>query len=249
MAAPQGCVRRLVDAHFGATISPRDERAMRAHLPECDACRRYYDRHLVVASLDPSAVRVEDRIATGLGLRTRRSRLGAWPAVVATAAAAVAVFVMQSRAPLEFTARGIHRPAKPSFSAYRVDPAGMLSGDGGTIRASDDLAFAYANPGGLHRLLVYGVDEHHHVYWYYPAWSSPHDDPHAIAIDAGVLLRELPEAIRHEIDGRRLVIHAAFLDDDVSVRQVEQWVADPRTADQPLPAAVYEESVSLTVEH
>jgi hypothetical protein len=96
---------------------------------------------------------------------------------------------------------------------------------------------------------VYGVDEHRHVYWYYPAWSNPSDDPHAIAVDPGVALRELPEAIRHEIDGHELTIHAVFLDHDTSVRQVERWVEEARTPNEPLPGAAYEEHVALAVEH
>jgi hypothetical protein len=250
MTAPaEKCVRRLIDSHFAGTIAPREERAMRSHLGECAECRTYYERHLVVASLDPRAIRAEQRIATGLGLGPRRARGGTWTAAMALATAAFALFVMQSRTSLDFTPRGLHASAKPSFFAYRIDPAGKLDAQGGTIRATDDLAFAYTNPEGLRRLLVFGVDEHRHVYWYYPAWSDPSADPHAIAVDPGVDLRELPEAIRHEIDGDRLTIRAVFLDRDMSVRQVEQWVADPRTSDAPLPATAYEERVNLNVEH
>jgi hypothetical protein len=243
-------VRPLVDAHFAGTISPRGERSLRDHLPTCAACRGYYERHLVLASLDPRSLRPEDRMAIGLGFSPRRVADRAWTTIgAAAAAAAIALAVLPGRAPAEFTARGAPSPASPSFFAYRIGPDARLNAQGSTIRANDDLAFAYANPGGVRRLLVYGVDEHRHVYWYYPAWSDPTDDPHAIGLDRSETLRELPEAIRHGIDGVRLTIHAVFLDEDVSVREVERWLADPRTSDEPLPSTVYEERLTLAVEH
>jgi hypothetical protein len=248
--APRSCIRPLVDAHFAGTISPADERSLRGHLPTCAACTAYYDRHIVLASLDPRSLRPEDRMAIGLGLAQPRAPFPAWSAIGAVAAAAViALAVLQARPPVEFAPRGAPAVGHPSFFAYRIDPASRLSAQGSTIRANDDLAFAFTNPGGLRRLLVYGVDEHRHVYWYYPAWSDPTDDPRAIVVDRGEALRELPEAIRHEIDGNRLTIHAVFLDEDVSVRQVERWLAEPRTSDEPLPSTRYEERLTLAVEH
>jgi RNA polymerase sigma-70 factor (ECF subfamily) len=172
------------------------------------------------------------------------------------AAAALSLALVQPRVrDLGFTPRGALRPLAPSaasapaFFAYRIEPAARLEARGATIRPTDDLAFAYTNPSGYRRLLVYGVDEHRHVYWYYPAWSDPVADPHAIGVAPGVELRELPEAIRHAIDGRELTIHAVFLDEDTSVRAVEHWIADPRTAGEPLPATLHEERITLSVEH
>jgi hypothetical protein len=250
------CVRPLIDAHFAGALSPPNERALRAHLPGCEACRGYYHRHLILAKLDPRAIGAEERIAAGLGLRVRRKSTPAWSLALAFCAVAALFVVVPfvKKGPADFTARGgALGPAKAEFLAYRIGPSGAGTDkltQGSTVRSTDDLAFAYCNPSGFHRLLVYGVDEHRHVYWYYPAWSNPVDDPHAIALAAGPGVRELPDAIRHNLDGRELTIHAVFLDDDASVRRVERLVAESQAAGDPLPiAGSYEERLSLVVEH
>jgi MFS family permease len=65
-------VRELVERHFAGTILPVEERSLRPHLPGCDPCRDYYERHLVLARLDPEALSAQERLARGLGLRARR---------------------------------------------------------------------------------------------------------------------------------------------------------------------------------
>ena len=64
----KGCVRDLVDAHFAGRIAPVRERRMREHLPGCASCSRYYEKHLVLASLDPRAPSAQERMAVGLGI-------------------------------------------------------------------------------------------------------------------------------------------------------------------------------------
>jgi hypothetical protein len=261
MAATDGdvpvrdCVRDLVDAHFARRISPARERRMRLHLPHCASCRRYYEKHLVLASLDPRAPSAEQRLAAGLGLDTVESapRSRAW--ALAAAMAAVAVVFLLGRASLHpgvlpgtFSPRGPVGPALPQLFVYRLQPVEQLA-PGATVHRGEDLAFAYANPSAFGRLLVFGVDEHKHVYWYYPAWSNAADDPRAVAIASGAPdLRELPEAIRHDLDGDRLVLYAEFSNDDIDVRAVEDRVAAaPPGAALELPGA-YEQRTSLTLE-
>jgi len=76
--------------------------------------------------------------------------------------------------------------------------------------------------GGKARLLVYGVDEHQHVYWYHPAWPPSAAPPVPLVDAAGVGPHELPEAIRHPLDGRRLQIVALLFDRPLSVDEVER---------------------------
>ena len=58
----------LIDAHFAGSISPARERDLRSHLPACETCRDYYERHLLLSALDPSAKKIQDRLGAGLGL-------------------------------------------------------------------------------------------------------------------------------------------------------------------------------------
>jgi hypothetical protein len=231
------CVRRLVDAHFRGDIAAESERRMRAHLPRCATCRGYYERHLVLEKLDPAALGPELRIARGLGLRPRTKTGAAWAFAGACAAAAVVVAVLPRARPMSsevFAARGASSSAPAEIFAYRATPSERL-GAHASVRAGDALAFAYTNAAGFHRLLVYGVDERHHVYWYYPAWLDPMDDPHAVPISPGPELRELPEAIRHDLAGKRLTVHAVFVDDDVTVKRVEALLATTSGLDAPVP--------------
>jgi hypothetical protein len=91
---------------------------------------------------------------------------------------------------------------------------------GEVMRASDELAFAFDNPASARHLLIFGVDEHRHVYWYHPAWVNPATTPTAVAIPGG--RHELPEAVSHDLDGGVLTLYAVFANEAVSVRELER---------------------------
>jgi len=239
MKSPTCIMQRHVDAHFVGTITPDDERAMRAHLESCEACRARYRRRLVLAKLDPQALPAEERIAQGLGLPKERSRTRfVWPAATALLAAAATVLLLL-RAPHAgdgFAARGEDAGA----SARQVAVASPLhvyrvprreAGSGGplpvfeTVQRHAELAFAYENRDRKKYLMIFAVNEDGRVYWFYPGWSNPADNPRAITITAEAGLHELPDAVVHRFDGARLAIHALFLDEPMTVREVEQAAA------------------------
>lgn len=234
-----------VDRHFAGRISPRGERALREHLPACEACRRRYERHLLLAELDPQALGSEERLGRGLGLRPGRRGLALGPVLTLAAAgaacAALLWFALPGRLPGGFTARG-GRPdgAEVELLVYRVQAGRPPQPVAEAIGPQDELAFAYRNPGGLGRLLVFGVDEHGHVYWYHPAWTDPQASPLAVPIARGAEPRELPEAVSHALDGAELRLFGVFTDRPVGVREVEEHVrrAGPRAAALGLPGAV-----------
>jgi MFS transporter, DHA1 family, tetracycline resistance protein len=70
-------IRALVERHFAGTISQVEERSMRPHLPACESCRTYYERHLVLSRLDPDALAAEERLGRGLGIRCQFDESGA----------------------------------------------------------------------------------------------------------------------------------------------------------------------------
>jgi hypothetical protein len=230
-------MRRHIDAHFAGRIAPEAERALRAHLPACDGCRAHYENHLLLAELDPRAPDARARLGAGLGLRAggpapRRRVLGAI-GVVGAAAAAAAVLVVAAPA----------RRGEVDGFAARGTGAGTPAGGGNELRVfrlrrgerpapareaiarTDELAFAYRNPARRERLLVFGADEHGHVYWYHPAWSDEADNPVAVVISTAPGQHELPTAILHPLDGRRLDIVGLFVSRPVAVREVEQAIA------------------------
>ncbi|MBS2011677.1 MAG: hypothetical protein JST00_02090 [Deltaproteobacteria bacterium] len=231
-----------IDRHFAERLSPTEEHAMREHLPSCDECRRRYERHLLIERLDPAARGPGARLASGLGLGPRREGVvlpiarRAVPLALAAAAAAVLVVhgLPRREAPesLGFTARGGAPSAQvgegPEVTVYRRSASSADASAeraGASIRRSDELAFAYRNPGAKRYLMIYGVDDRRRVYWYYPVWTDPAANPSSIEVERADAARQLPDAVRHELEGRELEIHALFTDSPLDVRSVEAKVA------------------------
>jgi hypothetical protein len=233
-AATHCAQRRLIDRHFAARITPREESALRAHLPGCDPCRARYERHMLHAELVGGRPHMAERLAVGLGVgptpvarasHDLRSQ-GRWVLAAATAAACVALAVhgQIGHAPdSEFSARG---PASNvtggALEIYRVAEDGSTEPSEGWVSARGELAFAYRNPTGFARLLVFGVGDGGDIYWFHPAWTDESQDPVAVPIDVGEGPFELPEAIHHEVRGSRLRVVALFTNDALSVRAVEE---------------------------
>lgn len=239
-----------VERHFAGKIAPNDERAMREHMPTCDACQDLYQRHLLLGRLDPQALPAEERIARGLGLRAAPSVVGMRVSLISATAAAVAMVVLRVHAGAAngFTARGqVEAPAPASrVFVYDVPRGSPPVPAGDVVHNGDELAFAYENGAARTRLAVFGVDEHGHVYWFHPAWTREADDPVAIPIEIGDGRHELPEAILQRFDGSRLEIRSVFVDEPVSARQIEALLRENPRGPLPLAGAV-ESSRTLTV--
>ncbi len=231
--------RALVDAHFAETISPRRERELRQHLPGCAACRAYYDRHLLISQLDPRARSAQDRLAAGLGIDPAKKRTTLAHLVLALSAVAalfLAVVPPRNSRSGDFVARGAALATSDAkLLVYRLGHGQPPQSLGTTLQPSDELAFAYSNPGGYKRLMIFGVDEHGHVYWYHPEWSDAATDPHAIEIQPGGEVHELPAAISHSLDGSELHLFAVFMNEDLSVRGIEKMMQERNSSADPLP--------------
>jgi len=226
-----GCAeRRLIDRHFVARIKPVEELALRAHLPDCARCRRYYEAHMLYAELTPG---LAERLAAGLGvaaappaaasewLPSRRT----WLVTSVAAAACLALLATGEgvrRPERDFGVRGLASDGTgPALEIYRVTSDGATRPADGWMTAGDELAFAYRNPTGFARLMIFGVDDRGDIYWFHPAWTEATRDPVAVPIAAGVGPYELPEAIQHQVRGGRLRIVALFTNSAASVRALE----------------------------
>ena len=118
-----------------------------------------------------------------------------------------------------------------SFWIYRLGPEGVPRLAHQAIARGDELAFAYANPAAKPFLMIFGVDEHRHVYWFHPAWLSGQAPPVAVRVALGPGPHELPDAIHQTFDGQRLAVYAAFLDHALDVATVEAAVGRLATSD------------------
>ncbi len=122
----------------------------------------------------------------------------------------------------DFQARGTG--VEPRVWAYRVAHGEKPIELGEVMSPTDELAFAIDNPTEPRGLLLFGVDEHRHVYWYHPAWVEPAATPSAVPIASG--RHELPEAVSHQLDGSVLTLYAVFANEEVTVREVERELDD-----------------------
>jgi hypothetical protein len=234
LAAAHCSERRLIGRHFAARITPAEELALRAHLPDCGRCQKHYARHMLYAELVPGRPRMAERLGIGLGVApaprppapARQPSRRTWVLTAAAAATCVAVLAT-GRVVLppehEFGARGVASDGiGAALEIYRVAADGSTKPSDGWMAAGEELAFAYRNPTGFARLMVFGDDEQGGIYWFHPAWTDALTDPVAVPINAGVGPFELPEAIHHGIRGRRLRVVALFTNAALSVSALEK---------------------------
>ena len=226
-----------VDLHFERRLSPDGEAEMRRHMPGCSACRERYERQLLLERLDPHGAGAKARIASGLGFGGQPAKVlrFAAPAAGAVAVAAAIVLFVGRPSPYDdasFAARGADAGKEQGTSVYVYAARdGGASLAGATLRPNDDLVFEYENAAGKQWLMIFGVDEHRHVYWYYPAWMDPSEDPRSIAVHRTTTRQALPDAVRQEVDGADLDVRAVFSDAPLSVKTVERDIAAaPATA-------------------
>ncbi len=231
MSAERCLMTARVDRHFAHTLDPAGERAMREHLPTCVPCRARYDKHLLLEQLDPDAAGPQARIASGLGFAQARPlarRAAPLMGAMAVAAMLALLLTRPSGLPADagFTARGSDGGDAAAQSSYVVvyrrgaDAGASRAGD--TIHRADELTFTYGNPLGKRYLMVFGVDEARRVFWYYPAWTDPKTNPTSISIAPGT--GALPDAVRHDLEGSKLEIHAVFTDAPLTVTAAEGLV-------------------------
>jgi hypothetical protein len=242
--------RGHVDQHFAGTISAADERSMRAHLLECPLCRQYYGRHHLLSQLDPTAMCPQERLGQALGIAGNEQRGHVWPYAVALVAMAACV-LLWLRPPSStegFASRGgADREAASRVLVYQATDRRAPALAGSSIGAHDELAFAYENGAGKPRLMIFGTDEHAHVYWFYPEWTRPDDKPVAIPIAIDGARHELKEAITHHLDGKQFLVRALFVDGPIPVQEVETLLLAHPSGPLPIAGAI-ESSISFTVE-
>jgi hypothetical protein len=94
------------------------------------------------------------------------------------------------------------------------------------LKRGSPLAFAYSNLSEehYHHLMLFAIDEYYTVYWFYPEWTDPRENPCSVSIGHGTG-RELPDEVRHDYQGVQLRFFAIFTKRrDVCVQQIEALV-------------------------
>jgi hypothetical protein len=226
--------RWLVDRHFSKGLSSADEASMRAHLPACTDCREAYESYLAAEKLDPKARPPRERLAMALALpsavngprrRAMRWGIGAVSAVGAFALLLMATSPSHPGNGIASRGKGIESPESLEVAVFRVKGERESTRVHDVVSPGDELAFAYRNEVGKAFLMIFAMDGAGRLAWYHPAWTDPADNPRAVPIAKQVGFKELPEAVRHPLQGSSLTVHALFMDRALDVRTVEARVA------------------------
>ena len=219
----------MVDTYFDHGLPPPEAHALYEHIPACASCRERYNRQLVLESLLPESTGPKARLRTTLDIPASRTVLtsrrwwGPAAAVLAMAACAL-LFVRRPRDDAGFHARGDATSLAPRLDVYRLQgsaPSYVVD----VVGRQDELAFTYTNPTGKKRVLVFAVDEHRHVYWYYPAWTRADETVTSIPIVTTREPVELKEGVTHDFDTSRVRIYGVFTDEAMTTREVEARLA------------------------
>lgn len=109
---------------------------------------------------------------------------------------------------------------------YRVAPAGKPERLTGTLSTEDGLLFSYTNLGSspFDYLVIFSVDAHKNVRWFYPAYEQPGTNPPSISIKHDLADVPLPDLINQDWAPGPIAIHALFSSRPLHVLEVEAWI-------------------------
>jgi hypothetical protein len=240
--------RDVVELAEGA-VTASEVAQLEESLARFPAARQRLERVRAVAGHlgDVSAIEDVDllpdlrrRLVEEGGSRPGRHRSRWWsPRVFGLAAAAAALAVLLPTVLLdrrhaamgpenEYRAKSA-LPAHDARSRWIALNAFRLSGEAApqpihdVLHKEDGLLFSYTNlgPEPFSYLMIFGIDEDRHVYWYYPAFLDARDNPKGIDIVKGGSRVGLQEVIAHPYREGTLILFGLFSDRAVSVSDIE----------------------------
>ena len=221
-------LRRLVDGHFSKGLSLAGEARLRDHLPACADCREAYESYQAIERLEPKARPPRERLAIALGLpsevtrpRRRGMVIGTLSTIGAMALLLMVITITHPNHGIASRGKGIENAESLEVAIFRVKGERESMRVHDVISPGDELAFAYRNEVGKSFLMIFAIDGAGRLVWYHPAWTDPADNPKAVPIGRQVGFKELPEAVRHSLQGSSLTVHALFMDKPLDVRTVE----------------------------
>jgi hypothetical protein len=231
--------RSRVDRYFAGDLGPADTKAMFEGLWRCESCRTRYERHLVLEqalagkkapgaerlwqSIAATAEHTTQRTTKGVDRGKRRNFLGVSLAVACVLLVPSVLKQIRTSTPVPRGGGGV-RPA-PALHLYRTHE-GRTEPIIGELASDDGVLVAYSNPDpALAYLMVFGVDQHGGVHWYYPAYERQGEDPVAVQIRTNAFGVELGEEIRHPLPQGDLRIFALFLETPHHVLETEASIA------------------------
>jgi hypothetical protein len=187
---------------------------------------------------DPDLERIDLLPSLHVALETPTSaRSPRWRWALGGALTSAAILCAVAASPLfrsdSFRVKGVTANALDGWAGaevYVVEPGHRAAPLGKSVRADQRLAFAYRNAIGspFTHLAIFAVDGSGRVYWYYPAWERPDENPVLLSISRSTGAVELPDAVRHAFQPGPLHLHALFTGSALHVSEVEATLRSTR---------------------
>jgi hypothetical protein len=219
--------RALIDARFTTGLDAAQNKALRAHLRENAASRRYYDKVADLEAAMGGDVAVEARLhALGAPEPAHpvRRRRGWIVGLAAAAAIALGVGLWLRPTTPEWGVKSGGGTVEAGIRLFRKPASGAVQAVEAEVTRGDGLLVSYTNPkDGPRHLGVVARDATGQLRWIQPAWTDPKARPTAIPIEQGVADRELPQVVHHDLPAGALEVCAIFVD---TPRAVPDWDAE-----------------------
>ena len=212
-----------LQAYVDGDLNDDDRETVESHLG-CLLCREQVDALQQEGAQAPAAV-------TALRPTSRIPASGVVGLLAASVAFAMIVVDWRAEPEPTWTARGSDGQGNVAWDAtFWVGTRALSSGDAISPRARVRVRI---EAGALDQyfMLAFAVDGAGRVYWYYPAWQDPANDPLAVPLDRRAANGGLVnEAVEHELHPGPLRISVVVSRRRLSVRTVEKMIASRPTS-------------------
>ncbi|MFH1811813.1 MAG: zf-HC2 domain-containing protein [Pseudomonadota bacterium] len=256
--------RRRIDAYFAGELDAGGLRELRAHVADCDECRRVYDERagqeravLGEGAERLSAHRVLQAVLADPAVQARPREQRRWWAafVLAPAAALAAALVFTIAIPDRdsgLVARGGDAAVvEQGFGVAAVDPNTGLVVDARRpegVPLDQRLRFsARCNDPSRNRLFLFGVDDALQPFWYYPLPDEGQSISLSVAAAPQALPYETELGRRHHAGRLRLV--ALFSAQPIRLDAIEGLLAAARARGEDLAQITWPGSPVVQIEN
>lgn len=204
-----------LEEYAAGSLRRAEAETVRAHLG-CSLCGRQVEA--LHAEVRPGVL--ASIVAWWVALLSRW-KAGMWIAAPMVAAAAILFAVVQP----DYRAKG---PGGLTLdqavdATFLVGDRPLVSGD--EIDAEARVRLRYTNALPKERpvyMSAFAIDEKGSVFWFFPAWTNPDDNPRAVLLDADAKQVMFDEEVSHDLRHGKLRFVAVFSTKRNSVRDIEK---------------------------
>jgi hypothetical protein len=242
-------MRSSIDRYFAGELDEHARQQLGKHLSVCEECRAYYEGTELVVQPVPRNIR--SMIGSAIFLLFVVGGIGLLfllpeepPETEAQIIEVERYLQAQDR---DREKEAVRQKSPARLWVYRRAPVGQPMPIENELKPDDELSFKYENASGWEYLLVFAVDEHDRMYWYYPGWGDEETNPAAVAIAPKDKPTELPPTVNHRFEGTWITLYAIFTHRVLTVRDIEALLKGEREPGSPVVPDSFEQTFLIRV--